>query len=272
MGNIITPVLPHDLPENWNDTQYVSPGGTEVGLTEKHGYNYLMKQVNNSQKAINELDAELKNIDTILQNNDPRNWGLGGDVVEAPVDSDGWADANLITETGFYRAYSNVPIGGWNYIIHVEYMSGTSFQIGFYGKDSIISIRRKLNSVWQPWELVNPPMKLGFEYRTTERYLGKPVYAMAVDFGNLPNATTKEITVSGVSSPNKVVSVFGYTSDYKTIPTFSYSWGPMTALPDAIALDAHAHPVDGLRIHVETQYNRSDATAIVIVKYTKSTD
>lgn len=67
MGNIITPVLPHDLPENWNDTQYVSPGGTEVGLTEKHGYNYLMKQVNNSQKAINELDAEMAEISTTLQ-------------------------------------------------------------------------------------------------------------------------------------------------------------------------------------------------------------
>lgn len=68
MGNIITPVLPHDLPENWNDTQYVSPGGTEVGLTEKHGYNYLMKQVNNSQKAINELDAELEEIYKTLAN------------------------------------------------------------------------------------------------------------------------------------------------------------------------------------------------------------
>lgn len=67
MGNFITPVLPHDLPENWNDTQYVSPGGTEVGLTEKHGYNYLMKQVNNSQKAINELDAELGETNTLLQ-------------------------------------------------------------------------------------------------------------------------------------------------------------------------------------------------------------
>ena len=56
MGKIITPTLPHDLPENWNENQYVSPGGTEVGLTEQHGYNYLMKQVNNAQRAINELD------------------------------------------------------------------------------------------------------------------------------------------------------------------------------------------------------------------------
>ena len=57
MGKIISVSLPQDLPENWNENQYVSPGGTEVGLTEKHGYNYLMKQVNAVQKAAEELDA-----------------------------------------------------------------------------------------------------------------------------------------------------------------------------------------------------------------------
>lgn len=57
MGNIITPVLPHDLPESWTDNQYVTPGGVEVGLSEQHGFNYLMKQVNNTQKAVNELDS-----------------------------------------------------------------------------------------------------------------------------------------------------------------------------------------------------------------------
>lgn len=56
MGKIIKTPLPHDLPENWNDTQFVSPNGTEVGLSEQHGYNYLMKQVNATQKAIMELD------------------------------------------------------------------------------------------------------------------------------------------------------------------------------------------------------------------------
>lgn len=64
MGNIITPELPHDLPENWTDNQYVTPGGTEAGLTEQHGFNYLMKQVNNTQKAVNELDTAYGAMDT----------------------------------------------------------------------------------------------------------------------------------------------------------------------------------------------------------------
>lgn len=48
--------LPADLPENWTSGQIVAPTGAEAGLDEQHGYNYLMKQVNNAQKAANALD------------------------------------------------------------------------------------------------------------------------------------------------------------------------------------------------------------------------
>lgn len=48
--------LPADLPENWTSEQTVAPTGAEVGMDEQHGYNYLMKQVNNAQKAATELN------------------------------------------------------------------------------------------------------------------------------------------------------------------------------------------------------------------------
>lgn len=51
--------LPADLPEDWTQGQYISPNGTEVGLSEKHGYNYLMQQVNAAQTAINNITAEI---------------------------------------------------------------------------------------------------------------------------------------------------------------------------------------------------------------------
>lgn len=54
--------LPADLPENWTDSQYVSPGGTEVGLTAQHGYNYLNRQVNAVQKAAQEIDAAFEDL------------------------------------------------------------------------------------------------------------------------------------------------------------------------------------------------------------------
>ena len=48
--------------------------------------------------------------------------------------------------------------------------------------------------VWQPLEWDNPPMIPGVEYRTTERFDGKPVYAKRIYFGYLPNKTTANVS------------------------------------------------------------------------------
>lgn len=56
------PKLPADLPENWTQGQIVSPNGTETGLTEQHGYNYLMKQVNNTQTEVNNINDALPDV------------------------------------------------------------------------------------------------------------------------------------------------------------------------------------------------------------------
>ena len=48
--------LPADLPEDWTDGQTVAPQGADVGLSERHGYNYLMASVNAAARAINTLN------------------------------------------------------------------------------------------------------------------------------------------------------------------------------------------------------------------------
>lgn len=45
-----------DLPEDWVVDQIVAPTGEEVGLSEQHGYNYLMAKVNEAIQAINDLN------------------------------------------------------------------------------------------------------------------------------------------------------------------------------------------------------------------------
>lgn len=50
--------LPADLPENWTSGQTIAPTGAEVGLDNQYGYNYLMIQVNNAQKALKALAAQ----------------------------------------------------------------------------------------------------------------------------------------------------------------------------------------------------------------------
>lgn len=60
-----------------------------------------------------------------------------------------------------------------------------------------VSARRYCeNGTWSEWEYINPPLIAGTEYRTTERFLGKPVYQKVfyVTEG-LPDANTHQVTV-----------------------------------------------------------------------------
>lgn len=57
--NPITVPLPQDLPTNWTYGQIIGPNGTDVGLTQQHGYNYLMGQVNAAQQAAKETGEAL---------------------------------------------------------------------------------------------------------------------------------------------------------------------------------------------------------------------
>lgn len=54
--------LPADLPEDWQPGQTVAPDGTAVGLTQQHGYNYLMQQVNDTQEALNGLALQANSV------------------------------------------------------------------------------------------------------------------------------------------------------------------------------------------------------------------
>lgn len=50
-------------------------------------------------------------------------------------------------------------------------------------------VQRIHTSSWGEWEWVNSPMTLGVEYRTTERYEGKPVYTKMVNTGSMTNGS-----------------------------------------------------------------------------------
>lgn len=54
--------FPADLPEDWTDGQIVAPSGASAGLSEQHGYNYLMEMVNRVQKAVNTINEGFDDI------------------------------------------------------------------------------------------------------------------------------------------------------------------------------------------------------------------
>ena len=73
--------LPADLPEDWQDGQIVAPEGADVGLTEQHGYNYLMQQVNDAQRAANHLADKQTQLQTNLAGKQDKLTGTRGQVV-----------------------------------------------------------------------------------------------------------------------------------------------------------------------------------------------
>ena len=160
-------------------------------------------QTFNIQKALNDnwdrLDDAVKEILITLANKAPAGFGLGSEYTSYI------ADFNACIKNGWYRAYSNSlnypSIGGLgarygallvltrdSTIYHVYYVAlySVMYTIERYSNDG--------GTTWSEWEFVNPPMELGVEYRTTERYLGKPVYVKAVDCGAMANNKTIVIT------------------------------------------------------------------------------
>lgn len=106
-------------------------------------------------------------------------------------------------------------------------------------------------------------MNLGTEYRTTERYLGKPVYVKAVDFGSLPNNTIKIVTFG--DNTIKMISVHGIMSGGYVIPG-------CTGSEDYPSQEMQVITYDGGNVGVFTHTDRSNNTAVIVAKYWKTTD
>lgn len=81
--------------------------------------------------------------------------------------------------------------------------------------------KRLTDGTWHPWEYTNPALALGVEYRTTERYLGKPVYVKVVDCGKFPAPGTSKLVAHGISNCTPV-TVTAQMSNSNTVPYVGY--------------------------------------------------
>lgn len=148
-----------------------------------------------------------------------------------------------------------------------QYASLTGYS---YGGTAIT--RCKNAGTWGPWEWVNPPLALGVEYRTTERYLGKPVYVKLVNFGALPNAGSKDVAhgLTGLSSiwidlSRSVITAssgFPLAGNTNLIPTH----------PSITRIIPRTNSDGNSVITVDTSSNLSAYSAAFCLRYTKTTD
>lgn len=101
---------------------------------------------------------------------------------------------------------SSLPAGFNNGIREVYYYSSEWVIIKLTGWDNsgcrpcvVYNTYRGHGVGWLGWEWENPPMVFGSEYRTTNRWMGKVVYKKLIDFGTLPNSTTKNLSLNMAS-------------------------------------------------------------------------
>lgn len=201
-----------------------------------------------------ELEAET--VAAALSNKAPAGFGLG---TSNPRHID---DANNALESGWYyldastlngpesAEYSNVML------VLTRNSNPQTVQVSFNVTDLAFELRRVCtNGVWSPWEWVNPPMQLGVEYRTTERYNSKPVYVKTVDLGRLPDRSNKSVE-HGVAD---IEACFEFYGNY--YPTGINLIGNSTYTKLYLNNDT---------IYISTDL--SNASAIVVMKYTKTTD
>ena len=186
-----------------------------------------------------------------LNNATQNGWySLGGTELNAPTIADGVqsvAGAMLFVQS----SRSDRSKAQWM----------TIGNAGFFG----YTLRRYYNPTvteWSPWEWLNPPMQIGIEYRTMERFSGKPVYRKLINFGQLPNNSTKNVSISDESV--NLLSAFGYQySSNQIIPNGCYGGN---------ASQQVLVGGNGQNLIVATNFTPNATDAYIEVKYTKTAD
>jgi hypothetical protein len=126
-----------------------------------------------------------------------------------------------------------------------------------------MALKVKSGGKWDEWCWSNPPMALGMEYCTEERYNGKKVYTKLVDLGTLPDTSTKTVTIT--SEVVQVISMFGSADSGKEHNTFP------VVFSGSIVAYAYTFPSEGAgtRLTVKTLSNLTAYAARFIIRYTK---
>ena len=146
--------------------------------------------------------------------------GLCNTIYTATSDADDITQLNSILETmgnGEYggqavvyaickREYSidQTPMHSWLY--RIENINNLYARVEATTSlgDGCKMQRVRFNGEWKPWEHINPPMLVNQEYRTTERWLDKPVY-------------TKLITLTWAKDTVHTISSFDGKAPFKYV-------------------------------------------------------
>ena len=191
----------------------------------------------------------------------PAGYGLGGQGTLI-------TDCN-ITHSGFYKFDDgtwNRPFDYGTLIVSGRH-DGNCNQIAIChdGTDKgCIAVRQYGANLDDGWEFLNPRMTLDTEYRTTERYNGKPVYVKLVNCGYLPESPgTKQVVFLPNGNAQDIVrhSAEVRTDDGAQVFSLPYTLNSINWCVQAIGKNA---------INLYVSYSASGYVAYVTVWYTKA--
>lgn len=211
----------------------------------------------------------------------PEGYGLGGAAKRLTSED----DLNNIWENGWYFWGSDKPAnapkmnpGGAadSYI----FMRVTNYdfqnvlqEYWSLNQNSQNQARRiNRNGTWGLLEWYNPPMQIGVEYRTTERFNAKPVYAQIVNCGALEARTMKTVMLkipvdwvvscTGMQGPN--------TNRHRQASPFYYNNGSAELVFYCSAEAYHYETEDNLYVYLYA--TQATTASYALVKYTKESD
>ena len=185
----------------------------------------------------------------------PHGYGLGDQANAA-------TDVNACKKSGWYSFGSNAngtPFQYGGILIAFDRYETDYVQVAFnvineeWGGAGAILRRIGTTSGWGEWEYYNPTMEVGKEYRTIERFLGKPVYAKLVSCGGLPATGSKPVTHNSAGVVDWIVSAQGQAMGGITFPSRNVS---ITTNQTDIVITT-------------TDDTVKDAASYVLLKYTK---
>ena len=168
------------------------------------------------------IEAAKEGINESLEKKAPAGYGLGESTGQYVSDCD------LALANGWYQTDADTlntpdtvgPHGGTLLVSNygTDQTVQTFFEIGYSAVQHIL-IRRQAWGEWKPWEWVNPPMTVGVEYRTIERYMGKVVYTKLIDCGAAANAAAVSLGIDSIdrvceffAEADNIISPFGSTA------------------------------------------------------------